>query len=61
LYSSLFRYGRKTIFYISAIMQLIFGVAVAFVTEYYAFLATSFIYGIFGSAGSYITGFVLSK
>lgn len=28
--------------------------------EYYSFLAVRFIYGIFGSAGAYITGFVLT-
>ncbi|XP_054271326.1 organic cation transporter protein [Macrosteles quadrilineatus] len=54
------KYGRKTIFYISAIMQLLLGVGVAFITEYYLFLAITFLYGIFGSAGSYITGFVLT-
>ncbi|KAG8297111.1 hypothetical protein J6590_041419 [Homalodisca vitripennis] len=53
-------YGRKTIFYISAILQLVLGVGVAFVSEYYFFLLTTFLYGIFGSAGSYITGFVLT-
>ncbi|KAL1138781.1 hypothetical protein AAG570_008843 [Ranatra chinensis] len=54
------KYGRKKIFYVSAVMQLILGVIVAFITEYYLFLAVSFAYGYFGSAGSYITGFVLS-
>ncbi|XP_014250926.1 organic cation transporter protein [Cimex lectularius] len=53
-------YGRKTIFYISAILQLFFGVSVAFVTNFYVFLVNSFFYGMFGSAGSYITAFVLS-
>ncbi|XP_069696534.1 organic cation transporter protein [Periplaneta americana] len=54
------KYGRKIIFYISAVLQLILGVIVAFVPEYYSFLVVRFLYGIFGSAGSYITGFVLS-
>lgn len=33
---------------------------VAFVPEYFSFLVVRFLYGIFGSAGSYITGFVLT-
>jgi hypothetical protein len=32
-------------------------VGVAFVPEYFTFLAVRFLYGIFGSAGSYITGY----
>jgi hypothetical protein len=55
------RYGRKIILYISAVLQLILGVGVAFVSEYYTFLVIRFLYGIFGSAGAYITGFVLCK
>lgn len=54
------RVGRKAVFCWSALMQLLIGVAVAFVPEYFTFLALRFVYGIFGSAGSYITGFVLS-
>lgn len=52
--------GRKKVFCWSATLQLILGVAVAFVPEYYSFLFVRFLYGIFGSAGSYITGFVLT-
>lgn len=52
--------GRKTVFCWSALLQLILGVAVAFIPEYFSFLVVRFIYGIFGSAGSYITGFVLT-
>lgn len=55
------RYGRKTIFYLCAVLQLILGVAVAFVPEFYSLLVVRFFYGVFGSAGAYITGFVLSK
>lgn len=55
------RYGRKIILYISAVLQLLLGVGVAFVPEYYSFLVIRFLYGIFGSAGSYITAFVLCK
>jgi MFS family permease len=54
------KYGRKIIFYISAVLQLILGVGVAFVSEYYSFLVTRFLYGIFGCAGAHITGFALS-
>jgi MFS family permease len=55
------RYGRKIILYISAVLQLFLGVGVAFVPEYYSFLVIRFLYGIFGSAGAYITAFVLCK
>ncbi|CAG5027954.1 unnamed protein product [Parnassius apollo] len=51
--------GRKTIFVWSGVLQLAFGIAVAFTTEYYTFVAVRFLYGIFGS-GSYIAGFVLT-
>ncbi|KRT83083.1 membrane transporter, partial [Oryctes borbonicus] len=54
------KYGRKTIFCWSATFQLILGVLVAFTPEFYSFLVIRFLYGIFGSAGSYITGFVLT-
>ena len=54
------KYGRKIIFYISSVAQLILGVLVALVPEYYTFLVIRFLYGVFGSAGAYITGFVLT-
>lgn len=54
------KYGRKAIFCWSGVLQLIFGVMVAFIPEYWSFLVVRFLYGIFGSAGSYITGFVLT-
>lgn len=54
------KYGRKIIFYVSVMAQLIFGVLVALVNNYYIFLMTRFLYGIFGSAGAYITAFVLT-
>ncbi|XP_078046701.1 organic cation transporter protein [Augochlora pura] len=54
------KYGRKIIFYVSAVAQLILGVTVALVNNYYIFLSLRFLYGIFGSAGAYITGFVLT-
>ncbi|KAJ8921692.1 hypothetical protein NQ315_010602 [Exocentrus adspersus] len=52
--------GRKPVFCWSAVLQLILGVGVAFTPEYYSFLFIRFLYGIFGSAGSYIPGFVLT-
>ncbi|XP_063220174.1 organic cation transporter protein isoform X2 [Bacillus rossius redtenbacheri] len=54
------KYGRKTIFVISAVLQVILGIGVAFVQEYYSLLVVRFLYGIFGSAGCYVTGFVLT-
>ncbi|XP_047990840.1 organic cation transporter protein [Leguminivora glycinivorella] len=54
------KFGRKTIFCWSSVLQLILGVLVAFIPEYWSFLVISYLYGIFGSAGAYITGFVLS-
>lgn len=52
--------GRKTVFCWSALLQLIVGVAVAFIPEYFSVLAARFILGIVGSAGAYICGFVLT-
>lgn len=54
------KYGRKAIFCWSALLQTIFGVGVAFISSYIPFLIVRYVYGIFGSAGSYITGFVLT-
>lgn len=54
------KYGRKIIFYVSIVAQLVFGVSVALVNNYYIFLVIRFLYGIFGSAGAYITAFVLT-
>lgn len=54
------KYGRKRIFCISAVLQLILSVGVAFLTNYWVFIATTYVYGIFGSSGSYISGFVLT-
>lgn len=52
--------GRKIIFCVSALAQLVLGILVAFIPEYWSFCVVRFLYGIFGSAGSYITGFVLT-
>ncbi|XP_018799068.1 PREDICTED: organic cation transporter protein [Bactrocera latifrons] len=52
--------GRKTVFCWSALLQLVIGVAVAFIPEYFSFMAARFFLGLFGSAGSYICGFVLT-
>jgi len=54
------KHGRKIIFYVSAVAQLVLGVSVALVNNFYVFLAFRFLYGIFGSAGAYITAFVLT-
>lgn len=54
------KYGRKPVFCWSAVLQLILGVGVAFSPNYYSFIIIRYIYGIFGSAGSYIPGFVLT-
>ncbi|KAK6640919.1 hypothetical protein RUM44_012617 [Polyplax serrata] len=54
------RIGRKKVFYACSVLQLILGVAVAFVPEFYTFLIVRYLYGIVGSAGAYITGFVLA-
>lgn len=53
------KFGRKTMFIWSGILQLILGTAVAFTTEYYTFVAIRFVYGVFGF-GPYIAGFVLT-
>ncbi|XP_061714205.1 LOW QUALITY PROTEIN: organic cation transporter protein-like [Cydia pomonella] len=53
------KFGRKTVFVSAGVLQLVFGAAVAFTTEYYTFVVIRFLYGIFGS-GSYIAGFVLT-
>ncbi|CAH1975973.1 unnamed protein product [Acanthoscelides obtectus] len=52
--------GRKPVFCWSAVFQVVFGVGVAFTPEYISFLVMRYLYGIFGSAGSYIPGFVLT-
>ncbi|XP_037949377.1 organic cation transporter protein [Teleopsis dalmanni] len=52
--------GRKSVFCWSALLQLIIGVAVAFIPEYFSFMVARFFLGIFGSAGAYICGFVLT-
>lgn len=52
--------GRKAVFCWSALLQLVLGVGVAFIPEYFSFLVVRFLYGIFGTAGSYICGFVLT-
>ncbi|XP_013149680.1 PREDICTED: organic cation transporter protein-like, partial [Papilio polytes] len=44
------KYGRKTIFCWSGVLQLIFGVLAAFIPEYWSFLLTQYLYAIFGSA-----------
>lgn len=53
------KYGRKTVFCWSALFQLLVGTGIAFVNDYYVFLVGLFFYGIFGSAGAFVTAFVL--
>ncbi|XP_063534512.1 organic cation transporter protein isoform X2 [Cydia strobilella] len=53
------KFGRKAVFVAAGVLQLVFGAAVAFTTQYYTFVVVRFLYGIFGS-GSYIAGFVLT-
>nr|CAI5826853.1 unnamed protein product [Callosobruchus analis] len=48
--------GRKPVFCWSAVLQVVFGIGVAFTPEYFSFLVMRFLYGIVGSAGSYIPG-----
>lgn len=52
--------GRKTVFCWSALLQLIIGVGVAFIPEYFSVMVARFFLGIVGSAGAYICGFVLT-
>ncbi|KAH8399147.1 hypothetical protein KR215_002999, partial [Drosophila sulfurigaster] len=52
--------GRKTVFCWSALLQLIIGVGVAFIPEYFSVMVARFLLGIVGSAGAYICGFVLT-
>ncbi|XP_030376001.1 organic cation transporter protein [Scaptodrosophila lebanonensis] len=52
--------GRKAVFCWSALLQLILGVGVAFIPEYFSFMVARFLLGIVGSAGAYICGFVLT-
>ncbi|KAH8294742.1 hypothetical protein KR018_002390, partial [Drosophila ironensis] len=52
--------GRKTVFCWSALFQLIIGVGVAFIPEYFSFMVARYLLGIVGSAGAYICGFVLT-
>lgn len=54
------KFGRKPVFCWSAFLQLIIGVGVAFTSNFPFFLILRFLYGIFGSTGCYIPGFVLS-
>lgn len=48
--------GRKPVFCWSALLQLILGIIVAFSPNYLSFVIIRYLYGIFGSAGSYIPG-----
>ncbi|CAH1402018.1 unnamed protein product [Nezara viridula] len=54
------KYGRKKAQCWTQTIQLIISIGIAFVNNYYAYLVASFIYGMFGSAGSYIPAFVIA-
>ncbi|KAK2715488.1 hypothetical protein QYM36_010185 [Artemia franciscana] len=54
------KYGRMKIFYASSVLQVLFGVGAAFCYHYIAFVICKFFLGMFGSAGAYVTGFVLT-
>jgi len=56
-----FRIGRKKVLYASCVLQLILGILVAFIPEFYTFLVVRYLFGIFGSAGAYNTAFVMSE
>ncbi|ODM92283.1 Organic cation transporter protein [Orchesella cincta] len=54
------KFGRKTIFYISGLIQLCAGLACAFISNFYVYCGILLLYGCFGSGGAYVTGFVLT-
>lgn len=54
------KYGRKTVFCWSALFQLFISTGIALVSNYNLFLCILFFYGIAGSAGAFVTGFVLT-
>ncbi|XP_038214326.1 organic cation transporter protein isoform X1 [Zerene cesonia] len=53
------RIGRKPVFCWSGILQLLLGVLVAFMPDYWSFAVVTYLYGIFGSAGAFIPAYVL--
>ena len=55
------RVGRKLIFCVSGLGQLVLGLVGPFVTNFGLYCASLFLYGVFGSGGASVTGFVLSK
>ncbi|KAK2715486.1 organic cation transporter protein-like isoform X3 [Artemia franciscana] len=54
------KYGRLKILYFSCVMQAIFGVLAAFCHHYIPFFIIKWVLGVFGGAGAYMTGFVLT-
>ncbi|XP_045483706.1 organic cation transporter protein-like isoform X2 [Harmonia axyridis] len=54
------RIGRKPVFCCTALMTLLFGVGVAFTTDFYMFLAMKFVLGMAACAGSTLAGFVMT-
>lgn len=45
----------------SGIFQLLAGLSVAVIPNFFIYCGFLFLYGMFGSGGAYVTGFVLSK
>lgn len=56
-----FRFGRKMVFCWSALFQLLISTGIVFINYYPLFLVGLYFYGIVGSAGAFVTGFVLGK
>lgn len=54
------KYGRKKTQCWTQTVQLVISIGIAFINNYYAYLVASFLYGVFGSAGSYIPAFVIA-
>ncbi|CAH1402020.1 unnamed protein product [Nezara viridula] len=54
------KYGRKKTQCCTQTIQLIISIGIAFINNYYVYLVASFLYGVFGSAGSYIPAFVIA-
>lgn len=54
------RFGRKPVFFAAAVLQLVVGVVVAFVPDFYSFLLLRFLYGV-GTVGTLSSSFVLSE
>ncbi|OXA60155.1 organic cation transporter protein [Folsomia candida] len=54
------RYGRKIVLCGSGILQFVFAIAQPYFTNFVLYSGSLFFYGMFGSAGAYVTAFVMS-